>query len=299
VRAQEAGSVPVGLAGAGGFFAAGFLAAAGSVAAAAGFFACASSPAFVVVTVAASAPLPAAAVVAAFGFAGGALVAGGVGFAAGFAAAGFGFGFAAAGFGLGFAAAALGFAAAGFGVAAAAVFGAVADFGPPASPGFGAPDVAARPRGLAAGLDLVAVPAAEAFVRAVLVASDVLRPDFVPPARALRGFAGGAAGAGALASGGGMTASSSSRRNRLAIPATPETAFLPAPVTVSIMSLGLRAMWKRFPQGRGCYTGSATASPQAIATASAAVSRSAGVPSGQVSSPQARRRAGSLENSSS
>ena len=284
MRAQEAGLVAAGLAGAAGFSAAGFVASAGLVAAAAGFSACAASPAFVVVTVAASPPLPAAAVVAASGFAG-------VVLAAGLAVAGSGLGFAAA--------AGFGFAAAGLGFAAAAVFGAVPDFGPPASPGFGAPDVAARPRGFAAGLDLVAVPAAEAFVRAVFVAPEALRPDFVPPARAARGFAGGAAGAGAAASGVGMTASSSSRRNRLAIPATSETAVFPTPVTVSIMSLGLRAMWKRFPQGRGCYTGSATASPQAIASASDAVSRSAGVPSGQVSSPHARRRDGWLENAGS
>ena len=136
-------------------------------------------------------------------------------------------------------------------------------------------------------------------MRAVLVAPDAVRPDFVPPARAVRGFAGGAAGAGALASGVGMSASSSSRRKRRAIPATSETAVFPAPVTAPIMSLGLRAMWKSFPQGRGCYTGSATGSPQAIASASAAVSRSAAVPSRQDSSPQARRSAGSLPKRSS
>ena len=187
-------------------------------------------------------------------------------------------------------------AAAGFGFAAGAVFGAVPDFGPPASPGLGAPEVAARLRGFAAGLDFVAVPAAEAFVRAVLVAPVAVRPDFVPPARAVRGLAGGAAGAGALASGVRMTVSLSSRRKRLPSPTTPEMAVFPAPVTVPIMSLGLSAMWRTFPHRRGSYTGSATGSPQATASASEAVSPARACRRASSSSPQARCSAGSLRN---
>jgi hypothetical protein len=250
---------------AGGFFAAAVLAAA------AGVLLWTASPAFVVSAVADAAPSPAtvaepvvfvaAGVFAAgFGFAAAAVGFGVVAFGfAGALAAGFGFAggtLAAGGVGLaavvlavvvaaGLRAAALGFAG-GLGFAAAFV-GAVADFGAPASPGFGAPEVAARPRGLAAGRERVAVPDAEAFVRAVFVAPDVERPDFVPPARPVRGFAGGAAVAGAAASGagGGTVASSSPPRRRFAIP---PTAVFPTPVTVSMMSLGLRAIWESFPQ---------------------------------------------------
>ena len=251
---------------------AGFAGAAGFSAAAAGLLACAASPALVVVTVASLAPSPAATVVA-FGF----------------AAAGSGFGFAAAGFG---------FAAAGFGLAAAAfgfavVFGAVPDFGAPAAPAFGAPVAAVRLRGLAAGRDLVAVPAAADFARAVFVAPEGLR--FAVPVRAAFGRAGGAAGGGAGLRG---------RDHRVVLAAVEALreagdlgdGGLPGAGDGADDVLRIQSHVGELPTWQRPYTGNATGSPQAIATASEAVRRSAGVPSGHTSSPQARCVAGWRSN---
>ena len=175
----------------------------------------------------------------------------------------------------------------------AVVFGAVPDFGAPAAPAFGAPVAAVRLRGFAAGRDLVAVPVAADFARAVFVAPEGLR--FAVPVRAAFGRAGGAAG-GALASGVATTTSSSPRLKRFARPGDLGDRCLPGAGDGADDVLRIQSHTEDLPTWQRAYTGNATGSPQAIATASEAVRRSAGVPSGHTSSPQARRVAGWRSN---
>jgi hypothetical protein len=72
---------------------------------------------------------------------------------------------------------------------------------------------------------------------------------------------------------------SCSRRSRPASPAPADTASRPIPTTESMMSFGLMAMRSRLTATRGVHTanagtGSGAASPQAMARASEAATRS-------------------------
>jgi hypothetical protein len=209
------------------------------------------------------------------GFAGGAALAGGVGFVAVADVAGFGFvavadaaGFAGAGFGAaGFVAVgdAVGFATAGLGVAAAGLgfgLGFAAGFGRDAVPGFG---FAAGEAVLVDDRGARGSPAAGAPTERG--EPDVPRRGAVLVRFAAAGVAGVAGVVGAC-----DVVSSSPRRSRPASPAPADTASRPIPTTESMMSFGLMAMRSRLTAGGGVHTanagaGSTAASPHAMASA--------------------------------